>query len=350
MEQFISNALDLGHELWVYPGNKFPGLNTIPTNRFNHIKTMHKMDVLYVRVESSFPEICTWSLPPRRNLYGFPVVVWEFNTTPERSLFRGRSEKHVEKTVKSFRHYGRGCDLAICMTDSLAEYVQRNFGIERILIVPNGSDPDLFRTDAPIVKRMIPYQDKFNIVWMGSGKEPWHDLKMLGEAAQIVWENDSDMDMIFHIIGPDLEGLMAGMPHNVFYWGAEYYKKLPNWLTCMDVGLSLFHTGPADVATPLKVFDYMASGLTVVSTPMSFMIDLFDELGQSDLIVPSGDSETLAMKLIDLVSDQERVHRLGLAGRQLVIDRYNWRRAVQDTMDEMEAILRDRKKTKPVNR
>jgi glycosyltransferase involved in cell wall biosynthesis len=344
MDQFIANAAALGHEIWVYPNSKYPGAYTIPTARLSHIKTMRQMDALYIRLEKRSPEICTWSLPPRRLLYGFPVVVWEFNTIPDEAFIQAVLESNVSQASHVLRRYGRGCDLAVCVSPALAEIAKDEFGIQRVLVVPNGSDPNLFRPDAPIANRMLPFRGKFNVVWIGSGKEVWHDLKMLGEAARLVWKTDLGKDIIFHIIGPDLAGIMADMSPNIFYWGAEYYEKLPNWLAGMDVGLNLYHPGPADYNSPLKLFDYMASGLTLVGTTHPVMNDLFVQLRQSDLVLPSGDSKRLADILVSLASDRERVHRQGLAGRQLVINHYNWRRAVQDTMNEIESILRERRK------
>ena len=342
MGQFVANAVALGHEVWAYPSSKFPEAHTIPITHYRHIKTMRQMDALYVRLEHKPPEVCSWALPPRRSLYGFPLVIWEFNTIPDEGLMRGEPGGDIQKSTEYLRHYGKGCDLAICMTNSLGEYVQTNYGINRVLIVPNGSDPDLFRPDLPSVKRMAPYQDKFNVVWIGSAKIAYHDFEMMRNAAQLLWDRGEGNLINFHIIGPGLASEMADMPPNVFYWGAETYERIPNWLAGMDVGLSLYHPGPADVATPLKVFDYLACGLPVLSTPQPFMNNLSRDLDQSDLIISSGDSEALARKLIDLASDLERVKRLGLAGRQLVVERYNWRRAVQDTMDEMKTILKEK--------
>lgn len=345
MGQFIANASALGHEIWTNRRGRHPDAHAIPTSRLGHIRTMWRMDALYVRVESSFPKVCSWSMFPRRLLYGFPVVAWEFNTVPEHALLCGRPDKDVKRTMESFKHYGRGCDLAVCMTQRLGEQVRDRFGIQRVLVVPNGSDPGLFRPDVPVVNRMRQFLNKFNVAWIGTGKEPWHDFEMIGEVARLLCEADSGKNIVFHMIGPDVAGVMANMPPNVFYWGAESYKKLPGWLSGMHVGLSLYRQSPAtDDATPLKVFDYMASGLTVVSTPLPFMKELFSRLGQSDLIVPPGDSKLLANVLIGLASDRERVRHQGQAGRRLVIEHYNWRRAVQDTMNEMEKILREKGK------
>jgi glycosyltransferase involved in cell wall biosynthesis len=348
MGQFVANAVALGHEVWSYADFGISGFRRLPTTRIAHIRAMRTMDVLYVRVESAFAYECSWALPPRRTLYGFPVVVWEFNTVPEHALLRGHSEQDVRKAVDYFRRYGRGCDLAVCVTQSLAQYARDKLGIQRILVVSNGSDPRLFRPDAPVAKRMEPFRGRFNVVWIGSGKEPWHDLEMLKQAAQRLCETDSGKDVIFHLIGPGLAGFMANTPPNVFYWGAERYSRLPQWLSGMDLGLNLYRPGPADYGSPLKVFDYMASGLAVVGTPQPSMENLFGQLGQSDLLVPHADPARLAEVLVSLASDRGRVKRLGQTARQLVLDRYNWRRAVQDTMNEIASILEEKGKVRKV--
>jgi len=343
MEQFVSNAVALGHEIWSWPNNEYPGAHIIPTDFASFIRTMRQMDVLYVRLERKPPNVCKWSLPPYRMLYGFPVVVWEFNTVPEEGLMRGQTEQEVKQAIDTFRRYGRGCDLAICMTKPLGEYVQKNLGIERVLLAPNGSDPDLFRRDIPLVKRMAPFKDQFNVVWIGSANIEYHDFDILRETAQLLWDRGEGSEVIFHIIGPGLKG-MGDMPPNVHYWGAEHYKKLPHWLAAMDVGLYITHGGPTYYTAPLKLFDYLASGLTVVSTPQPFIKGLFEELGQSDLLVSPGDPKHLAEILSSLAQDRARVRRLGQAGRQLVIERYNWRKTVTDTFNEIQNILEEQHK------
>lgn len=344
MGQFVANAVALGNEIWAYPGHGHPSAHTIPMSRLEHWRIMRRMDALYLRLEGGFRQICTWSLPPRRLFYGFPLVVWEFNTTLDYGRFAGQSEQAVKQSIDLYKYYARGCDLAICMTQGLADHVRDTLGIQRFLIVPNGSDPELFHPDVSIAPRLTSFQQGFNLVWIGTAKERWHDFNMLAEAAKLVWSTASQQHIAFHIIGSDLSGVMANMPPNVYYWGAEYYEKLPRWLSGMDVGLNLYRPGPADIATPLKVFDYMASGLTVVSTAQPFMRDLFETLGQGDLLIPSGDAKRLAEVVIRLASNRERVRHLGQRGRQLVIDYYNWQRAAGNTMEEIQILLRERGK------
>ena len=115
----------------------------------------------------------------------------------------------------------------------------------------------------------------------------------------------------------------------------------------MDVGLVLYRSGPGDYSSPLKLFDYMASGLTVVGTTQPQLREVFEQLGQLDLLVSRDDPEALADTLLRLAADRERVRRQGDLGRQLVIDRYNWRRAVRDTVDEIELVLRESSRGTP---
>ncbi|MFC1495129.1 glycosyltransferase [Thermodesulfobacteriota bacterium] len=341
--QFISNVVALGHEVWTWPGNNYPAGRRMPSRRIERIMTLRQMDVVYVRIEWAPPKECHWSIAPYRHLIGSPVIVWEFNTVPEQGLILGRPESEIKKAIEEFRHYGRGCDLAICVSKSLAEYVKDKLGIKHVLTVPNGSDPELFRPDAPIAKRMLPFQDEFNVVWIGSAKQPWNDFDMLREAAQIVWGTESGKNIIFHIIAPDLAGLMSDLPPNTYYWGAERYEKLPNWLAGMDVGLALYYPGAAEYGSPLKVFDYMSSGLAVVSTYHPQIEEVLEEVGQSSLLVPANDAPALAHVLLDLALNREQARKLGQVCRQRIIDFYNWRRATEDTLCEIDILLKERK-------
>jgi len=339
--QFIRNAIDLGHEVWVSPGNQFPGAKIIPAGRVNHIRTFRKMDALYIRLEGWAPNLLSWSLPPRRWLYGFPLVVWEFNTLPEELA----PDKAVDESNSKFYRYSPGCDLGVCVSPALKEAVSNKLRVKRVITVSNGSDPDLFTPEASIAPRILAFQDKFNVVWIGTIKETWHDLDLIGEAAKQLWANDGGRNINFHIIGAGMSGFMAAMPPNVFYWGAEQYEELPHWLSGMHVGLSIYKPGKSHFNSPLKLFDYLSSALPVVSTEHPLAGDILKTLNAENLMIPFGDSKALADVLLELASDRERCKRIGVAGRQLVIEKYNWRKSVSDTLDVMSEILAEKRRS-----
>src|SRR5207248_3549824 len=114
--------------------------------------------------------------------------------------------------IEGFRHFGQGCDLAVCVSEHLADYVHKNLRIARTVVVPNGSDPDLYTPDAPVVKRLADVgEDIFNVLWIGSAYVAWHNFKLLGDAAQIIWDRGNQQNIVFHLIGQGMNQ-MRDMP------------------------------------------------------------------------------------------------------------------------------------------
>jgi glycosyltransferase involved in cell wall biosynthesis len=338
MRQFIENAAALGHEIFLWHGlEQHPLTRPVPKGVVQRFKLFRATDVIYYRIEAVPPMGARVILPPHRKLAGNPLIAWEFNTVPEYGRLYGISERGVQACIVELKRLAAGVDLAVCVSKKIADYVQANLGIRRTLVVPNGSDPDLFKPGVPHVRRIQKSDGRLEVVWIGSANVAWHNFSLLRDAAWSLWNNGEGDKIVFHVIGPGMQG-MRDVPPNVNYYGPEEYQHLPNWLAAMDVGLNVYRPGPADYSSPLKVFDYMASGLTVVSTEQPQIRQIMEQLGQTDLLLPCDDPEALAAALRKLASDRDRLKRQGAAGRQLVIDQYNWRRAVTDTFAELNKL------------
>ncbi len=345
VRQFVQNAVAVGHELWMWPGVSHPAAKVLPPGRVARTIKLRDMDVIYTRVQHDVPSPCTWTLGPTRRLLGDPLMVWEFNTVPEYGQYRGMSQPAIQTEIDKLRHYGKGCDLAVCVSAHLADYVRNKLGIARTLVVPNGSDPDLYAPDAPIVPRLSGAVDDgtFNVLWIGSAYVDWHNFKLLGDAAKLIWERGNRQNIVFHLIGQGMSK-MGDMRPNVHYYGFEDYEKLPRWLSAMDVGLCLYRPGPADYSSPLKVFDYMSSGLAVIATRQPQTSELLNELKTPELLVAPDDPTALADALEQLAGDPAKVEATGRRARELSIAKYTWRRAVVDTFAEIEELQAARRR------
>src|SRR5438874_11878593 len=122
MRQFIENATALGHELWLWHGERHPATHPVPDGRLARIQLLRTMDVIYYRVEWKWPEDVEWVLPPRRQVIGSPLVVWEFNTVPEYGRILGAPESGIQAAIEGPRKYGAGVDLAVCVSQAIADY------------------------------------------------------------------------------------------------------------------------------------------------------------------------------------------------------------------------------------
>jgi len=320
--QFISNVVAMGHEVWTWPGSNHPAANRMLSTRLERLKTLRRMDVIYVRVEWAPPKECSWGVAPYRQIIGSPVTVWEFNTVPEQGMILGRSEVEINNAIEEFRHYGRGCDLAICVSNTLADYVHNKLGIKRVLTVPNGSDPNLFRPDIQPVKRIIPNQHELNAVWIGSANLTWSDFDLLQATALLLWQSSEKDKIRFHLIGQAFNGLMRDMPPNVNYWGPEDYPELPQWLAAMDVGLCMYHPGPSDFGSPLKLFDYMACGRAIVASDIEVVEEITGDCNCALLVQPDNPKK-LAEGIIQLIEYPEKRRIMGANGRSFADERFD---------------------------
>ena len=339
VRQFVQNAVALGHEIWMWPGVAHPLAKALPSNRLARTMKLREMDVLYVRLENDPAKACKWSVGATRKLIGRALHVWEFNTSPEYGLTRGWTQERVNGDIAEFKRLAPGCDLAVCVSEALSGYVRDRLGFKRAVTVPNGSDPDLYTPNATPPARVSKGPNVFNVLWIGSAYAAWHNFELLAGAARLLWERGNPDNIVFHLLGQGMTS-MRDMPPNVHYYGMEDYEKLPHWMAAMDVGLCLYKPGASDYNSPLKVFDYMSSGLAVVSTAQPQVKELFETLAQTDLLVPPEDPAALAETLTRLARDRARVANVGAAARKLLIEKFTWRRAVTDTFAAIEALRR----------
>jgi glycosyltransferase involved in cell wall biosynthesis len=340
IKQFIDNAIALGHKVWTPRGIMCSSATPLPAGRLRRLMILRKMDVVYVRVEEKPTKATGWALPPYRQILRSPLMVWEFNTVPEYAKVLGHDDSAIHQAIRLFRQQSKGCDLAICVSKSISEYVYATLGIEHVITIPNGSDPNKFTPHALPVNHVERRIGKLNVVWIGSADLSWHDFNLMTETARFLWNSASREKISFHIIGQHLQGIHE-MPPNIHYHGAVQYDRLPHWLAAMDVGLILYHPGPGDYSSPLKLFDYMASGLAVVSSEQPQVKDILSEIGQRDLILPQRNPVVLAKMLLDLAGNPYKVKLCGQAGRQLIIKKYNWRKLVEESFVAIEKKIRE---------
>jgi starch synthase len=249
----------------------------------------------------------------------------------------------VARSIKRFRRYGRGCDVAFCVSNAIAGYVMKQLAIKNALVVPNGSDPDRFGPAATSLHRVDARNGRvLNVVWMGSAKIPWHDLDTIIKSARLL-DKERETPIAFHLIGDGTESVQE-LPPNVGVHGPIQYEDLPAWLARMDVGLCLYKPGPGWFSSPLKAFDYMASGLMVVASEQAQLHEIFRELGHEDMMIPYGDHVALTRLLEKLAQHKEVVREYGRRGRDLVVNKYNWARTVATTMGELENLVKGRRR------
>ncbi len=166
-------------------------------------------------------------------------------------------------------------DLVLFAGSSLA--ASRHFAApSRARLIANGVDPAHFRPrrypesgwDAEEMKAYLPAQRGPRLGYAGVIDERF-DLELLKRLAQ----EKPDWQLI--MVGPVMKIDFASLPQcsNIHWLGLVPYRLLPRLMGAWDAGLLPFLLNDATLfANPLKVLEYLAAGLPVVSTAVPDVI------------------------------------------------------------------------------
>lgn len=159
--------------------------------------------------------------------------------------------------------WARRADAIVCASSALAERARALRGRDdAVFLTGNGCDFDRFASGAndpaPPWVEALP---RPRVLYFGSGG-PWFDRDLVAAAARRM------TDVQWILIGRDLDpaGLWTGLP-NVHARGPMPQADLPAIAARCDAGLIPFRLGPIhDAADPIKMYEYMAAGLSVAAT------------------------------------------------------------------------------------
>lgn len=139
----------------------------------------------------------------------------------------------------------------------------------RVELVPNGADLDHFaRASLPTTKVADAISNLPRpVIGFHGWIQYWVDFDLISYAAK------AHPEWSFVFIGP-IEPLArvdkVRNMRNIHFLGKQPYSKLPNYLAGFDVCVNPFVLGKlADSVSPIKLYEYLASGKPVVSVDMS---------------------------------------------------------------------------------
>ncbi len=119
------------------------------------------------------------------------------------------------------------------------------------------------------------------------------------------------------LIGPEFG---KKVPNNVIYLGIKDYKHLPAYYQHIDIGIIPFlNSDEANAANPIKMYEYLAAGKIVVSTPIPEAVSCpvvgvadRDNFINAIKIILDSDTETKHRKRLEFSKNNTWEHRFDL--------------------------------------
>jgi len=263
----------------------------------------------------------------------------------------GRPLRYEALSARIERVNLRAAHLVSVVSRPLADEVQA-LGVDpaRILVNPNGVEPEVYRpdVDAGEVRRRYGLEGRVVIGFIGTFG-PWHGAEVLAQAftallgshpalrdrVRLLWIGDgAALPRVREILA---EG--GALDESVFT-GLVPQPDGPRHLAACDIFVSP-HVPNADgspfFGSPTKLFEYMAMGRGIVASSLDQIAEILED-GRTAVMVPPADVAALAAALLRLVNDAPLRQRLGGEARRVALDRHTWREHVRRTVDALQAV------------
>jgi glycosyltransferase involved in cell wall biosynthesis len=242
----------------------------------------------------------------------------------EQAQHRGLVHRREAERVAD-RVFGAATVL-LAVSDGVAAYLNHHPAAQdRVLVVPNGVDPDRFPPDLRPTLSRDP--ETFVIGFVGTLK-PWHGLDTLLDAFAMLQRHAPHVRLLLVGDGPERAPLEAEvrerrLDHAVEFTGAVDPAAIPGLLRSIDAAVAPYPALHDFYFSPLKLYEYMAAGVPVVASAIGQIQNaITDEV--NGLLCPPGDAQALAQALDWLRRDPALRSALGAAGRETVIRDHTW--------------------------
>lgn len=265
----------------------------------------------------------------RCNNYNAPCI-WEINSPLEELRTIGVKEWKLNVYNKKRKKLAKMVNAALCVSLEMEEYAKSFLNIKNTFLVPNGADPYSF---SPQKKDNNLYDEwKFKLLWVGSTQYRWQGINIIKEVAKRLSCIDNNVLFLLTGSGADTE--------NLHYLGRIPYSYMPKYMASADLGLCIYDQavyeeilGRQFYNSPLKLFDYMASGLAVIGSNLGQIKTIIEE--NRNGLLTDNSLDDIVDKIMYCKHNKDLLIEMGKRGRQAVIDKYNW----DHTVSRIEEII-----------
>lgn len=244
-----------------------------------------------------------------------------------------QSAIEIENTV--LRH----ADIVLGNAEAFrSELLAKGVKSDRILIIPNGVDTDIFKPeiDKYLVKEKLGIKEDEIVVSFVGSFGPWHGAEVLAKSVSKVSSQNQNVRFLFIGDGERMSSVKAIVREShvegfVLFTGFIDRETIGYYLSASDILVSPQVPNPDGTpffGSPTKLFEYMAMGKAIVASDLD-QIGFILSSGDDSLLFKPGDSDELASAILTLASDPSMRARLGNNARKKAITCFSWDKHVQ---------------------
>jgi glycosyltransferase involved in cell wall biosynthesis len=208
--------------------------------------------------------------------------------------------------------------------------------IEKRLILPGVAVPDVSTVDLPLD------DDRPPVLGMAGPLEIVKGAAFFLRACHRVIESGHNIRIVIAGSGPEersLRQLAASLELSGRLTFVDGGVSMAGYLSAIDI----FCLPSLQQGLGVMMLEAMALGRPVIASGVGGVLSVIED-NITGLIVPPSDSRSLADRIIELLNDRERARTIAAAGQQMIRERFNENRM----LDEMIQVYRDVHESKPL--
>lgn len=207
--------------------------------------------------------------------------------------------------------------------------IEYGFAEERIVDASVGADLEMFSPDrdgSEARKKLEIGVDERLVLYSGQLRACVYADQFVRAAAEILIQAP---DVKFVVVGsgehlPEVQRVArsCGIAESIRFTGMIPHEEVPEYLAAADIGVATFEDAETVRAkSPLKIAEYLASGLPVVGSAVGEVPRM---IGAAGIVVPPGDYRAVADAVLRILTDPDTMAVLGRVARERACAVYNW--------------------------
>ena len=254
----------------------------------------------------------------------------------------------AEGSQLRFRRLARAVESALCessslvvvVSDRVAEEVAQIAPSARVLVSPNAVDAKAFEVAEDVrnaTRSKLGVAGDEVLVGFVGRFYGWHGVDRLSEAATDFLERRPQARLLLIGDGPHREPalrLLERFGERVVAPGLVSHEEAPSLLAAADILASPHAPVEGFVGSPMKIFEYMASGRAIVASRLEQIGEVLVDEVTAKLVTP-GRADELAQAIVDLIDDPLLRGRLGAAAREEALKSHTWASRMARVLQEI---------------
>lgn len=214
----------------------------------------------------------------------------------------------------------------VVVSKAMGEYIAKEYNCprEKITVIPNASDLYLYSAK---------YSKPLNIIY-GGAFEYWERVEDYLKLAKFL---EQDKDFTFYLMGDGMDrnkviDYINDNYVNIYYLGRKVYEDSLRVFANMQVSVA---PSSKDIvrktASPVKIFDYAACGLPIVTVNAGEWSDKVKEYDCGIVVEDSNPKEF--SEAIQELQNKDTWERKSTNGRRMIKERFNWSTVLKPLLD-----------------